>query len=279
MLQPWMIPSDLAPGDAKSATLDWTGYELHRIRSIDEPLFSAAFYPLWQEFHAGNEIEQPDVLADRMKWNPAELVNGIALLYELLLITRNGEFVGVRDQTAIVRPEFGTAVVHLSHNLVAPPYRRSGIAGWLRALAIQTARACLTAQNLSPNGQVYLVGEMEPANPSNEARTVRLTAYEKAGYRKVDPSRVRYLQPDFRSPAEIDASPGPQPVPLNLLVRKVGRESETEIRAETVHRIATCLYEMYAMEFRPQDMEGVWRNLTHFPRGEELIDLLPPTFS
>ncbi len=277
MLQAWMTPSDLAPGDAKSATLDWGGYELHRIRSIDDPLFHAAYYPLWQEFHASNELEQPGVLADRMKWNPAELHHGIALYYELLLVTRNGEFIGVRDQTAIVCPEFSVAVVHLSHNLVAPAHRRSGIAGWLRALPVQTARTALAARHLPTDRQVYLVAEMEPANPANAARTVRLTAYEKAGYRKVDPRQVRYLQPDFRTAAEIDASGGPLPVHLNLLVRKVGRETETEIRAETVHRIATCLYEMYAVEFRPEDMKGVWRNLERFPRGEQLVDLLPPT--
>jgi len=277
MLQPWMNPADLAPGDAKSATLAWTGYELHRIRSIDDPLFSKAFDPLWNEFHASNEMEQPEVIDRRMRWNPATLVNGIALLYEMLLVTKDGEFIAVRDHTAIVRPEFGIAVVHLSHNLVARPHRRSGIAGWLRALPIQTARACLAAQNLRSQSQVYLLGEMEPADPANEARTTRLIAYEKAGYRKVDPSAVHYLQPDFRAPAEIDASGGPRPVPLNLLVRKVGREDESSMRAERVYCIAHCLYEMYATEFRPRDMDVVWKNLETFPRGEQLIPLLPPT--
>jgi hypothetical protein len=272
-----MNPADLAPGDARSATLDWTGYELHHIRSTADPLFSKAYEPLWQEFHAANEIEQPAVLDRRMRWNPAELTNGIARLYELLLVTLDGEFVGVRDHTAIVRPDFGIAVVHLSHNLVAPAHRRSGIAGWLRALPVQTARDCLTAQDLSPESPIYLVAEMEPADPSNEARTTRLIAYEKAGYRKVDPSAITYLQPDFRPPAEIDASGGPRPVRLDLLVRKVGREDETAMRAERVHHIAHTLGQMYAGDFRPQDMEVVWRNLEAFPRGDRMIALLPPT--
>jgi hypothetical protein len=272
-----MIPPDLAPGDAKSAGLDWAGFELHHIRSIDDPLFVTAFDPLWQEFNARHEIEQPDVISRRMQWNPSALVKGVALLYELLLVTKDGEFVAVRDHTAIARPEFGMAVVHLSHNLVAVPFRRSGIAGWLRALPIATARACLLAQGIAPSLPIYLVAEMEHADPSNEARTVRLTAYEKAGYLKIDPSSVSYLQPDFRTPAEIDASGGPRPLPLSLLVRKVGRESETQIRAETVYRIVTSLYQMHAMEFRPRDMECVWKNLEQFPRGEQLIALLPPT--
>jgi GNAT superfamily N-acetyltransferase len=240
-------------------------------------MFPRAYGPLFDEFDASDEVEQPEVLARRMQWNPTRLLNGCGLLYELLLVTKDGGFVGVRDHTAIVRPEFQMAVVHMSHNLVAPPYRRSGIAGWLRALPIAAARKCLAAQGLDQSLPIYLVGEMEPADPANEARTVRLTAYEKAGYRKIDPSALNYLQPDFRPPAEIDASGGPQPLPLSLLVRKVGRESETAIRAETVHRIATCLYRMYEMEFRPRDMECVWKNLEHFPRGEQLIPLLPPT--
>jgi hypothetical protein len=124
---------------------------------------------------------------------------------------------------------------------------------------------------------VYLIGEMEPADPTNEARSTRLIAYENAGYRKIDPHAVNYLQPDFRSAEEIDASGGAEPVPLNLLVRKVGREAETVIRAETVHRIASSLYRMYAMEFRPRDMDDVWKNLETFPRGDTHLSLLPPT--
>lgn len=277
MLLPWMNSADLAPGDTKSAERDWSGYELHRIRSVDDPRFPLAFDPLWAEFHASNEMEPPAILARRMEWNPAVLTHGIALLYELLLVTRNGEFVAVRDQTAIVRPEFGVAVVHLSHNLVAPPHRRSGIAGWLRALPIQTARRCLEAQGLPPGRQIYLVGEMEPADPTNEARTTRLIAYEKAGYRKIDPAAIRYLQPDFRPPEEIDASGGPQPIRLDLLVRKVGREDESEMRAERVYCIAHCLYEMYATQFRPSDMRPVWDNLATFPRGDDVVSLLSPT--
>jgi len=277
MLQPWMNPADLAPGDSKSATLDWTGYELHRIRSTSAPLFPLAYGKLWEEFYASNELEQPEVLADRMRWDPAEAIDGVAFFYELLLVTKGEEFIAVRDHTAIVRRDAGVAVVHLSHNLVSPPHRRSGIAGWLRALPVQTARECLAAQGIPVDRQIYLVGEMEPADPINAARMTRLIAYEKAGYRKVDPSVVNYLQPDFRPPAEIDATGELHPVLLDLLVRKVGREAETEIRAETVHGIAASLYEMYSQEFRPQDMAIVWDNLEAFPRGDLLIPLLPPT--
>ena len=51
-LQPWMIPSDLAPGDAKSLARDWSDVELHRIESSDDPHFDTAFGALWSQFGA-----------------------------------------------------------------------------------------------------------------------------------------------------------------------------------------------------------------------------------
>lgn len=272
-----MIPDDLAPGDAKCAGLDWSGYTLHRIREVDTPEFEVAFGALWAEFGAKNEMETAEVLAQRLRWNPTVLREGCALLYELLLITRDGAFVGVRDHTAIVRPGFGLAVVHMSHNLVAPAHRRSGIAGWLRALPAQTARTCLAAQNRDAPHPIALVGEMEPADSTDEARMIRLTAYEKAGYCKVDPSAVRYLQPDFRPPEEIDLDGTPRPVPLDLMVRLVGEEHRRTLPASAVRGIAESLYRMYSVEFRPSDMEPVWRNLENFPRGSTPIDLVAPT--
>jgi hypothetical protein len=274
MLQPWMTPSDLAPGDVRYAERDWTGFELHRIRDTTAAEFETAYDALWAEFGPKHEMETADVLARRMRWDPRELVNGCALLYELLLVTKGGAFVGVRDHTAIVDPAHALAVVHLSHNLVAPEWRRSGIAGWLRALPVSTARAALAAQGLPESSPIFLVAEMEHANPADEARTARLTAYEKAGYRKL--AGLPYLQPDFRAPDEIDASGGPRPLSLSLLVRKVGDESRSALPAESVRHIAGSLYRMYGAEFREGDMAAVWENLERFP-SDGAVPLVPPT--
>jgi len=279
MLQPWMNAADLAPGDAKCAQLDWTGFELHRIRSRADSHFWTAFEALWREFGDHGEMEQADVIERRLRWAPQQSIHGCALLYELFLVTRGAEFVGVRDHTAIVRPDFSMAVVHMSHNLVAPDFRRTGIAGWLRALPAQTARGCLAAQRRPPTEPIALVAEMEPADPANAARTTRLTAYEKAGYKKIDPAAIAYLQPDFRSPDEIDARGGPRPLPLDLLVRLVGDEGRSALRADEVQGIVESLYRMYGVEFRSADMAVVWEHLAHFPRGDRPIALLPPTQS
>jgi hypothetical protein len=274
MLQTWMNPADLAPGDAKCVGRDWTGFELRRVRDTESEDFQTAYGALWAEFGAKHEMEAVDVLTRRLQWNPRELLNGRGLLYELLLVTKDGAFVGVRDHTAIVDPAHGMAIVHLSHNLVAPEWRRCGIAGWLRALPVSAARAALVAQGLPDTSPIYLVAEMEHADPADDARTTRLSAYGKAGYRKL--AGLPYLQPDFRAPEEIDVSGGPRPLSLSLLVREVGRESRTGLPSETVRHIAESLYRMYGAEFRDLDMACVWENFDRFPHSGE-IALVPPT--
>jgi len=278
MLQPWMIPSDLAPGDRRSEEGDFPAIDLHRVRSTETPEFQMAYEHLWQAFGPGGEIEQPEILSARMAWEPAIAADTThSMLYEMALLTLHGDFVAVRDHTAIACLDSPAIVVHMSHNLVAPEHRRSGIAGWLRALPLQSARRCRDANHLPENTPVTLVGEMEPADPQNESRSIRLAAYEKAGYRKVDPVRVPYLQPDFRAFTEIDRDGGPHPIPLSLLVRRLGRESEVTIGGREVQTIVRALYTMYGKGFRAADMRAVWDALAHYPEESETIDLLPPT--
>jgi hypothetical protein len=69
-----MIPGHLAPGDTKSLEGDWSEIELHRIANATDPFFEMAFGALWEEFGFKGEMEQADVIADRLNcthWNPA----------------------------------------------------------------------------------------------------------------------------------------------------------------------------------------------------------------
>ena len=276
-LQPWMRPEHLAPGDAKSLQGDWSGLELHTIRSTADPFFQTAFKALWEEFGAAGEMEQEEVIAERMKWNPSQMLEGAALLYAMQLITRNGEFVAVRDHTAILLENEPGAIVHLSHNLVAPAWRRSGIAGWLRALPVSTALEALAAAGRPIDAPVTLVGEMEHFNPESEATGIRLTAYEKAGYKMVDPSLVDYRQPDFRDPQIIDQENGPQPIPLCLMLRRIGKEHEEFISGAEVRQSVNALYKMYGQGFRKQDMQAVLETLKNYPPPHARIPLVRPT--
>lgn len=276
-LQPWMIPEHLAPGDARSLEGDWAEMELHRITSLQDPFFSLAFGALCEEFGDAGEMEQASVIARRMQWLPEQMINGASMQYALQLVTRRGEFVAVRDHTVIILESEPGAVVHLSHNLVSPDWRRSGIAGWMRALPVATAMDSIQTLRLPSATPVTLVGEMEHFDPTRSATLVRLTAYEKAGFKMVDPELVSYLQPDFRDPAEIDISSGPQPLPLTLMLRRMGHEAEGFVSgAEILHNVK-ALYKMYAAEFRSADMYQVYESLKNYPPAGARIPLKPPT--
>ncbi len=276
-LQPWMIPEHLAPGDARSLEGDWADMELHRITSPEDPFFSQAFGALSAEFGDAGEMEQDSVIARRMQWLPEQMINGASMQYALQLVTRRGEFVAVRDHTVIILESEPGAVVHLSHNLVAPEWRRSGIAGWMRALPVATAMDSIQTLRLPSASPVTLVGEMEHFDPTRSATLVRLTAYEKAGFKMVDPELVSYLQPDFRDPAEIDISSGPQPLPLTLMLRRMGREAEGFVSGAEIFHNVKALYKMYASEFRSADMYQVYESLKNYPAAGARIPLKPPT--
>jgi hypothetical protein len=262
--------SDLAPGDSKSAALDLTTFEIAHIRSIDDPLFEFAYARLWEEFGAKDEMELRETLDLRFRLAPR-------LLYEMLLVHRGGEFVAARDHTAIVARDEAHAVVHLSHILVAPATRRTGLTGWLRALPIATARECLTTNGAPPGARITLVAEMEYPQLDDPTRLIRLQAYERAGFRKIDPGFVHYYQPDFRAPRTIDATGGPRPLPFQLIVRRVGREHERVISGEETRTLVQALYDIYGPQFRPADLAHPLLSLDSYPASTAMIPLLPPT--
>lgn len=267
MLEPLaVLPSDLAPGDAKSAGLDVSSFSFARIRHSDDPLFEIAHRELWREFGAKNEMERRETLAQRFTLAPR-------ILYEMVLVQRGAEFIGVRDHTAIVARDGSQAVVHLSHNLLAPAARRTGLAGWMRALPIQTARECLAGKS----APISLVAEMEYDDGADPARAIRLRAYEKAGFVAIDPRVMNYHQPDFRAPAEIDASGGAKPVRFQLVIRRVGREGDATIRGAEIRTLVESLYDIYRPQFRREDMAHPLLDLARLPADGAVVSLVPPT--
>jgi GNAT superfamily N-acetyltransferase len=274
-----MLLADLSPGDARSAALDLTQFAPVRIRSADHPLFEPVYQFLFNEFGHRGEIEEKRVLLERLQWRPEAPAKGLSMLYELIAVQRGEELVAARDHTAIVRKDDpdGGAIVHLSHVLVDPNWRRTGLSGWLRAWPIQTAREALRRAGFDERRPITLVGEMEPPDASHPDRMPRLQAYERAGFLKIDPSAVPYLQPDFRPPAEIDRGGEARPLAMVLMVRRVGRESETHITGAELRRIVDALYGMYGSSFRPQDMAVVHGNRKNFPPDDARIALLKPT--
>ena len=208
-------------------------------------------------------------------------MNHHALRYEMLVVRRGEEVVGLRDHTAIVpcpphRPDHpGQVIVHLSHIIVEPPMRGSGLAGWLRALPVQTARECAAAAGEPARERITLVAEMEHPDGVTPMIMARLRSYDRAGFLKIDPDAVRYCQPDFRAPAEIDAT-SVEPVPLALVVRRVGCEPELVISGGEVREIVQALYTMFGLHMRADHMAPLWGLYDHFPGPGESVALRPP---
>lgn len=259
-----MLPqnSDLAPGDIRSASLDIDSFDVHMIHSVRDECFEPAYRALWDEFGAKDEMERRETLEARFQLAPS-------MVYEMVLVRKDGEVAAVRDHTMI--SSGGEILVHLSHNLVMPKWRRSGLAGWMRALPVVSAR------QLSPGDYVTLAGEMEYDDGIDPNRRIRLQAYEKAGFLKLDPRVVHYFQPDFRAPEVIDQSGGPHPLPFQLLVRRVGREEERFIAGSEVKRIVHAIYRMYGAQFRPQDMAHPALSMADYPADIQPVELVAPT--
>ena len=277
-----LLAEDLAPGDRDVANRDFGDVSVRRVQSADDPDFGPAYERLFAEFGPGGGMEQRPVIGDRLGWRPERPVGGAALAYELLVVRRGGEVAALRDHTAIVRvdargrPVAGPIVVHLSHALVEPPHRGSGLAAWLRALPLQTARRCAAAAGCAPATPVVLVAEMEPSDPAEAARAARLRSYERAGFRMVDRAAAPYAQPDFRPPVQwTDA--GPQAIAFGLVVRRVGREAERAMPADELRAVVESVYAVYGVHVPAAALDALRADAARYTSRPGSFRLLPPT--
>ncbi|HEY8154390.1 MAG TPA: hypothetical protein VII72_09720 [Myxococcota bacterium] len=270
---------DLAPGDRAADAAD---LRVHRIRDSADPDFEAAYQRLFAEFGPRGEMETRAVIEARLTWDPARPIGRAALAYELLVLRRGGAIAALRDHTAVVRldargrPEAGPLVVHLSHAFVVPAHRGHGLAAWLRALPLQTARRCAAAAGRAPDAAVVLVAEMEAPDPAEPERMPRLRSYERAGFRKVDPAAAPYAQPDFRS-SEALAGATPRPVPLGLVLRRVGRESESAMPAAELAAVVEAIYAVYAVHVPAASLDPLRAAAKDWTARHATFRLLPPT--
>ena len=281
-MEPALLAEDLAPGDREVGTRAWSDLRVHRVRTPDDPDFAAAYERLWSEFGPRGEMERRAVIVDRLAWDPGRPLAGAALAYELLVLRRGDDVAALRDHTAVVRlspqgrPRAGPVVVHLSHAFVDPAQRGTGLAAWLRALPLQTARRCARAAGCAPDVPIVLVAEMEPRDPAEPARMARLRSYERAGFQLVDPVAAPYAQPDFRPPALL-AGAAPQAVSLGLVVRRVGRESETAMPAAELAAVVDSIYAVYGVHVPEAVLAPLRAAAAEWTGRPAPLRLLPPT--
>ena len=273
---------DLAPGDRDVAARDQAGIRVRRVVSIADPDFAEAYERLFSEFGPRGEMETRAVIADRLAWDPARPVGRAALAYELLVLRRGGAVAALRDHTAVVRldakgqPVDGPLVVHLSHAFVDPAHRGTGLAAWLRALPLQTARRCAAAAACGPGTPIVLVAEMEAPDPAEPNRMPRLRSYERAGFQKIDPAAAPYAQPDFRAP-EILAGATPRPGPLELVLRRVGREHASAMPAAELAAVVEAIYAVYGVHVPAAALDPLRAAARAWTARHPSFRLLPPT--
>jgi len=256
-------PSHLAPGDREPHPALPAGVRLHVVESAEDPMLDLGFAMLDAEFAPLCEMEVRGVIEERLRWDPGRPVNACSLLYRMMLLLVGNVCVAVRDHTAIARQGVPEVVIHMSHVLVARPWRRRGLATLLRTLPLSSARDCARAVG-RPDAPVTFFTEMEPRDLTQEANRVRRLSYERAGFLAVG-GHLGFIQPDFRPAAVIDADPaGSRPLPFDFLLRRVGREHERSVPAPELIRAIDLIYAMYATSFRPAEMLPCQRWLDAF---------------
>jgi GNAT superfamily N-acetyltransferase len=285
-VEPALLLEDLSPGDRADAASDWSDVRVHHVRDAGDPDFSIAYERLWLEFGARGEMETREVIAERLAWDPAKPfawgpAGRMALAYELLLLRSGGSVAALRDHTAVVRQDargraLPPVVVHLSHSYVEPPHRGTGLIAWLRALPLQTARRCAREAGAPDGLPIVLVAEMESPDPGDVPSMARLRSYARAGFQKIDPVAAPYAQPDFRSPGVLAGSE-PRAVPLNLVVRRVGREDQQEMPASEVAAVVHSIYGVYGVHVPAAVLDPLRADAERWLARTRSFRLLPPT--
>jgi len=274
---PFIIEKDLAPGDRIPHPALPDGLRLHTIESADDPVFDLVFDMLMRQFGEKREMETREVIDSRLRWQGRKIRDGKHMLYHLMAIFRGDECVGVRDHTAVVDPDHGPVVVHLSHVLVPSEWRRKGIVTLLRTLPVATAR--ILAEKIGrSDAPILLFCEMDPLNLDDPPNLIRRLSYEKANFTGL-PYGLGYLQPDFRDPSEIANDPnGTLPVALDLLFRFVGEEDRSCLDRETLILSIKHIYSMYATGMSDREMQPCMEWLAHFESmASDVYPLFPPT--
>ena len=229
-------------------------FSLEGVEGPQDPAFAQAYGALEGYFGPLGEIERREVHA-RFAASPRYVRGPYEMRYHLVLARDEaGEVAGARDCTVALCAETRVCVVYLSHALVRPAYRRSGLAALFRLLPVQFGRAAIQAAGFAQDEvDLLLAVEQEPVDPARVDSVVRLCAYGRSGFSVVDPAVLPYSQPDFRDLAALGVEASP--VPLMAVVRWVGKEKARELPARLCAAYVTHLYDgIHGSHCRAEDL-------------------------
>ncbi len=257
---PWpFIDGDIAPGENPSKVRD----ALARFRLIDvrdDDAFARGYEALERQFGPVDELERREVLQAWQRGLYTDVAARLTAAYHMNLVFDGDTLAAARDHFSIVDQDTGAVVAFLSHSLVLPSFRRSGVAALLRSLPAAHARLDAAALGVSLT-EASLLSEMEMYEPERTETLVRLSAYGRGGFRVVPPWCVPYAQPDFRDVAGLRLQA--RPVPMMLLVRQVRHEDRTTIAPQRARRLVDALAVVHRVTVDAAQIAAMHDNVVH----------------
>lgn len=271
-------------------------YELWNIESPDHPEFKTAYDMLWKEFGAAAEMEREDAIRGFLRDNSYEpTLTGTFVRYFLIIAKdKEGRVRGVRDGSVLINPSYAPdlCLVYLSHIYMMPEARGTVLSYALRTSPVEIAMQFLV--DLEKMGKLSLpqpdapgkyfgmrmdlAAEMEYFDPAERISWQRLLFYGRGGFDAINPRHFPYRQPDFREPAEI-ATSGYQPVPLMLLLRRMGRERQATLAIEEARAVMRLLYDDFAchcsIELLDNSLQLVLDRLAERAKEHDYVELFP----
>ncbi len=272
-----LAPGDLAPGErpGKAAAA------LARFRVAEattEAEFDAGYDLLDAAFGADGEIEQRETLRAWFHGSltPADLP--VRTRYHLVFVREpDGTLAGVRDCFVTWNPDTHRIVVLLSHSLVLPEWRRSGVGALLRTIPTTLARLRAEAEDPGVPWEITLTAEMEMASPGDRSTMVRFMAYGSAGFRALPPAALPYAQPDFRDLDTLGVPPCP--LPFLAVVLPVGEGQPTTLPKARVAALVDHLQAIHAGHCKREHLEEIRAHalgaLTRYPSAQIPLLELP----
>ncbi|MGK4009190.1 hypothetical protein WMF31_41710 [Sorangium sp. So ce1036] len=277
-------PRDVCPGEGpEKVARALARFSVDEVR--DAASFDEGYAALDAVFGPKGELERREVLTAWFAGEHTDPAAPVVATYHMLLargVDGDGRLAGVRDCYVTLDRAARRCVVLLSHALVLPAFRRTGLAALLRAAPVALARRALDAAGLG-GAEVLLAAEMEAVDPDDRDTVVRLLAYGRAGFSVVPPAVLPYAQPDFRDTAALGVAA--VPLPLLAVVRQVGEEERPDIPRDRAASFLRHYQAAHAREVSQEELAPIRDNalarleafpgervpLVRIPRGPEEI--------
>ncbi|EYF06028.1 Hypothetical protein CAP_2488 [Chondromyces apiculatus DSM 436] len=271
-------------------------YELWSVDNPDAPEFDEGYQLLWDTFGPTAEMERKDVLRKFLRDDPFEPEPSGTYMRYFFLVARgeDGKIRGVRDGTVLVNPAYAPdlCVVYLAHIYMKPEARGTVLSYWLRISPVEIAMQFLLDLHTmgkialpAPNApgkyfgmRMNLTAESEYFSPEEPVSWQRMLFYGRGGFDAINPRHFPYRQPDFREPEQIRET-GNRPLPLVLLVRRMGRERQAQLPIDEARALMRLLYDDFADHCAPELLENslqlVLDRLEERARRKKYVELLP----